>query len=81
MQIEINPFAGPLSIAVPGEVKGYWTAYQQFGGGVPWKRLFEPTISLCENGIPIGKKLAAVLQRKEDQIKTNPELRYAFVEV
>lgn len=60
---------------MPGEVRGYWTAYNKFGGGLPWKDLFEPTIELCEKGIPIGKKLASVIVQYEEKIKTDPELR------
>lgn len=68
--------AGPLSIAVPGEIKGYWKAYQQFGGGVSWKRIFAPVIDMCKNGIPINKILGWQLIKDEELIKTNPEFRY-----
>ncbi|CAH2003890.1 unnamed protein product [Acanthoscelides obtectus] len=40
---------GPLAIGVPGELKGYWTAYKKFGK-LPWKDLIQPTIELCERG-------------------------------
>ncbi|XP_065208908.1 scoloptoxin SSD14-like [Planococcus citri] len=70
---------GGLSIGIPGEIKGYWTAYNKFGGGVPWKDIFTPTISLCENGIPISKILARMLVKYEDEIQSDQEFRTLFV--
>lgn len=70
---------GGLSIGIPGEMKGYWTAYKKFGGGVPWKDLLMPTISLCENGIPINKILARMLVKYEDEIQSYKEFRTLFV--
>ncbi|XP_065208910.1 scoloptoxin SSD14-like isoform X2 [Planococcus citri] len=76
-----NPEAakrGGLSIGVPGEIRGYWLAYNKFGGGLPWKDLFEPTIKLCEQGIPISKKLATVMIQFEEMIKTDREFSLIF---
>lgn len=56
-------------------MKGYWTAYNKFGGGVPWKDLLTPTISLCENGIPINKIFARMLVKYEDEIQSDEEFR------
>ncbi|XP_077286036.1 glutathione hydrolase 1 proenzyme-like isoform X1 [Arctopsyche grandis] len=52
-----NPKAakqGPLSVAVPGELLGYWEAYQRFGV-LPWKDLIAPTLKLCETGYMMTK--------------------------
>ncbi|XP_072161058.1 scoloptoxin SSD14 isoform X2 [Bemisia tabaci] len=49
---------GGLSIATPGELKGLWEIYKRFGGGIEWKDLFEDTINLCREGIPVTKHLA-----------------------
>ena len=43
-------FVGWLSIATPGEIHGYWTAYRKYGGAVEWKKLLQPTIELMEEG-------------------------------
>ncbi|XP_058126928.1 glutathione hydrolase 1 proenzyme-like [Anopheles ziemanni] len=47
---------GPLSIAVPGELKGYWEAHQRFGQ-LPWSEVLRPTQQLCRRGIPISKHM------------------------
>lgn len=66
---------GGLSIAIPGEIKGYWTAYKKFGRGIPWKDIFSPIISMCEHGIPVNERLAGVLLQKEEFVKSHPEFR------
>uniref|UniRef100_A0AAG5DAN6 Gamma-glutamyltransferase n=1 Tax=Anopheles atroparvus TaxID=41427 RepID=A0AAG5DAN6_ANOAO len=47
---------GPLSVAVPGELKGYWEAHQRFGT-LPWADVLRPTQQLCRRGIPITKHM------------------------
>ncbi len=48
--------SGGLAIGVPGEVKGYYRAWREFGQ-VEWSQLFKPSIDLARNGFPIGKHL------------------------
>lgn len=72
---------GGLSVAVPGEVKGYWTAYQKYGGGVPWEELFEPTIKLCRDGIPINENFANKLKKFEENIRADEEFRLVIVTI
>ncbi|XP_049278137.1 glutathione hydrolase 1 proenzyme-like isoform X1 [Anopheles funestus] len=47
---------GPLSVAVPGELKGYWEAHQRFGQ-LAWSEVLRPTQELCRAGIPISKHM------------------------
>lgn len=48
---------GPLSIATPGEVLGYWELHKNYGS-LKWKDLIEPSIKLCENGITLTKHMS-----------------------
>ncbi|KAL0131679.1 hypothetical protein PUN28_002905 [Cardiocondyla obscurior] len=64
---------GGLAVAVPGELMGYWEAYNKYGR-LPWHELFEPAIKLCENGSIVNDYLAKYLTEKEPMIKNESTL-------
>ncbi|PAV65999.1 hypothetical protein WR25_19438 isoform F [Diploscapter pachys] len=71
---------GYKSIAVPSEINGYWTIYRRFGSGkVPWSKLFEASIRLCNEGFPVSSNLATVLADKEKDIQAEPTMKDIFV--
>ena len=53
---------GPLSVAVPGEVAGYWAAHQKYGR-LPWDRLVLPSVYLASDGLPVNWHLANALKQ------------------
>ncbi|CAD5224368.1 unnamed protein product [Bursaphelenchus okinawaensis] len=70
---------GFRSIATPGEIHGYRTAFEKYGGGkVTWKELFEPSITLARNGFPVSSNLAMVLAKMEKYIREDEDMRKAF---
>lgn len=78
-----NPDAaarGPLSVAVPGEFKGYWELYQRHGSGkVPWANLFNRTIELCENGFNVSRHAANAMRGQEVNIRKDPGMAEIFI--
>ncbi|XP_052895566.1 uncharacterized protein LOC128302747 [Anopheles moucheti] len=71
-------FEGGLSIAVPGEVKGYWELHQKYGK-LPWKTLVYPTIDLCIKGSLVTDYLAKILSSEKSLILTYPALAKIFI--
>uniref|UniRef100_A0A182RIR1 Gamma-glutamyltransferase n=1 Tax=Anopheles funestus TaxID=62324 RepID=A0A182RIR1_ANOFN len=67
-----------LTVAVPGELKGYWELHQRYGR-LEWATLVQPTIELCERGHLVTPYLSRILQRVESQLYAEPSMREVFI--
>ncbi|KAI8990052.1 gamma-glutamyltransferase [Pilobolus umbonatus] len=63
---------GGLSVAVPGEIRGFELAHKRHGV-LPWSSLFESAIRISEEGFEVSDLLYSKLQRSKDWIEQSEE--------
>ncbi|KAH9627884.1 hypothetical protein HF086_015328 [Spodoptera exigua] len=68
--------SGPLSIGVPGELRGMWAAHKRWGK-LPWETLVAPSLDLCRNGFAMSKVMYDGLE-SAPYIKNDPHLRKMY---
>ena len=73
-------YYGLESIAVPGELAGYWHLYTRYGSGrVPWKALFTDAVHYARHGFPVSQHLADAFDALKQTILKLPSLREAYL--
>lgn len=68
---------GGRSVGVPGALSLLWTVHHQHGK-LPWPRLFEPAITLAEQGFAISLRLHQLLVDDAARLRTDPQARAYF---
>jgi gamma-glutamyltranspeptidase/glutathione hydrolase len=69
--------AGPLAVAVPGELAGLDTALKRFGS-MKFAALAAPAIKLAREGYRLSPHMARDLSIVQEQLKTDPGFRSVF---
>mmetsp|Transcript_14617 Transcript_14617/g.22041 ORF Transcript_14617/g.22041 Transcript_14617/m.22041 type:complete len:677 (-) Transcript_14617:115-2145(-) len=64
---------GGLAVAIPGELKGLYLAWQLQGGGVTWNRVVSPSVDLAEKW-EISSTVARYINFVHEELESNPEL-------
>lgn len=74
-------FSGPLSVAVPGEVKGLYHAWKHYGSQkIKWYRLVLPAIKLARDGFTVSKYLYHQMLVDTPSIFRDPGLRSVYTD-
>lgn len=68
---------GPLSIAVPGQLAGLFTAHKQYGK-IPWESLVKPAENLARKGFSVSSSLFKAMSSVKSVIMADRELRGIF---
>ncbi|XP_061178533.1 glutathione hydrolase 1 proenzyme-like [Saccostrea echinata] len=71
---------GGLYIAVPGELKAYWTLHRKYGR-LPWKDLFAPAVHLARNGFYLANSVYKALSYMKNRLSVNLQDYEPFCEV
>ncbi len=72
---------GALAAGVPGSVAGLWAAHDSLGK-LPWATVMQPAIDLAQNGFPLSRNQARLLnnfQERFNKLNTEPT-RYQSAE-
>ena len=67
-------FIGALAAGVPGDVKGYYSAWEIYGR-LPWKVLLQPAINKAKHGFQIGISLYESMTSEKEHLKKDEGLR------
>ncbi|KAL3640644.1 hypothetical protein CASFOL_015612 [Castilleja foliolosa] len=68
---------GPLSIAIPGQVAGLYTAHDKYGK-LPWRELVKPAEELARKGFQILFGLYKSMKNTKSTIMSDEELKSLF---
>jgi len=68
---------GGRAVGVPGVIAMLWKAHQKFGQ-LPWEELFDPAITLAEQGFEVTPRLAGALTRSQKDLQRNDLARQLY---
>jgi gamma-glutamyltranspeptidase/glutathione hydrolase len=69
---------GGRAVGTPGMVRLLETVHKKFGAR-PWRDLFSPAIALAENGFTVTPRLAAMIERDYDRLRSFTQTQLYFM--
>ena len=67
------------SVAVPGEIRGFYDAHKRFGR-LPWAKLFEPNARLAEEGFLVTRTLHAMVSKFKSSFNRSPSMKETYLD-
>jgi gamma-glutamyltranspeptidase/glutathione hydrolase len=64
------PETGPLTVTVPGAVRGWAAALERFGTR-SWQQVLQPAVELARRGLPVSERLAADIAEEQPKLKAD----------
>jgi gamma-glutamyltranspeptidase/glutathione hydrolase len=61
------PDTGPMSVSVPGAIRGWAEALRRFGT-ISWQEALQPAVELARGGLPVSERLAADLAEEAEKL-------------
>lgn len=66
------PDDGPMTVSVPGAVRGWAEALQRFGS-ITWEEALEPAVILAREGLPVSQRLSLDIAEETAKLRRNGE--------
>jgi gamma-glutamyltranspeptidase/glutathione hydrolase len=61
------PETGPMSVSVPGAVRGWAEALRRFGT-ISWREALAPAVELARRGLPVSARLSEDVQEERNKV-------------
>jgi gamma-glutamyltranspeptidase/glutathione hydrolase len=70
--VDAMPPDGPLTVTVPGAVRGWGMALERFGS-ITWREALNPAVQIAVDGLPVSERLAADIAAQEQKLARDAE--------
>jgi gamma-glutamyltranspeptidase / glutathione hydrolase len=61
------PDIGPMTVSVPGAVRGWAEALRRFGT-IPWQQALQPAVDLAKSGLPVSERLSEDIGEQQKKV-------------
>jgi gamma-glutamyltranspeptidase / glutathione hydrolase len=72
------PALGPLTVTVPGSLRGWQLALERWGS-MGLDRLLAPAIDYAANGYPVSQRIARAWERSEEKMSAHPDSKRVWL--